>query len=74
MTTKKHVVVSSYIFMLYNDLIFHFFKRQNIIFTSSIETKYVDQCNASKNVYFLSQVLKELNEKVKESIKIRANN
>ena len=69
-TRRSH---SSYVFLLYNDVISHSFKRQDTIFTSSIEAKYVDQRNASKNAYFLSQVLKELDEKV-ESMKIRANN
>ena len=65
---------SSYVFMLWNNFISHAFKRQNTISTFLIETKYIDQCNTNKNVYFLSQILKKLNKKVKESIKIRANN
>ena len=69
-TRRSH---SSYVFLLYNGLISHSFRRQDTVSTSSIEAKYVGQCNASKDAYFLSQVLKELDEKV-ESVEIRANN
>ena len=65
---------SSYAFLLWNDVISHVFKRQNTISIFSTETKYVDQCNVVKKIYFLKQILNELNEKIIDFMKIRTDN
>ena len=65
---------SDYAFLFYNDVISHFFRRQDIVSTSSTEAEYVGQCNAVKEAYFLKQVFNELGENIKGSMKIRADN
>ena len=44
---------SSYVFLFWNDVISHVFKRQDTISISSTKIKYVDQCNVVKKNYFL---------------------
>ena len=70
-TKRSH---SSYVFMLWNDFINCSFKRQNTIVTLSIEIKYIDQCNATKEIYFLSNIFDQLNYTSKNFIELRANN
>ena len=38
----------NYVFKLWNDLIFHSFKRQNIVVTFFIKIEYIVKCNATK--------------------------
>ena len=66
--------IFDYVFMFWNDFVFHFFKRQNIVVISTIEVEYIDQCNANKKIYFLIAVLDALKYFIDDFIDIRANN
>lgn len=65
---------SEYIFMFWNYFVSHFFKRQNIVAISTIEAEYIDQCNASKEIYFLIVVLIALKYFIENSIDLRVDN
>ena len=63
-----------YVFMLWNDFVSHFFKRQNIVVISTIEVEYIDQCNANKEIYFLIVVFDALKYLIENFIDLRADN
>ena len=66
--------IFDYVFMFWNDFVFHFFKRQNIVVISTIEIEYIDQCNANKKIYFLIVVLDALKYFIENFIDLRTNN
>ena len=65
---------SDYVFKLWNDSIFHSFKRQYIVVTFFIEAEYVVECNAAKETFFISQIMIELKHKIDDFVDLRADN
>ena len=70
-TKRSH---SSYVFLLWNELINCSSKRQDTIVTSTIEIEYIDQCNVVKKVYFLTHAFDQLDYTFEESIDLKIDN
>ena len=63
-----------YVFKLWNNSIFHSFKRQYIVVIFFIETEYVVKCNAAKKTFFISQIMIELKQKINNFVDLRTDN
>ena len=66
--------ICDYVFKLYNDVIFHRFKRQNTVANFIAETKYMKKCDIDKKIYFFANLLNDLNYIFDDFVDIRANN
>ena len=65
---------NEYAFMLWNEFVLHFFKRQTIVIIFIAEIEYMKESNAIKKAYFLQEALIEIDHLVLLSVQFRTNN